>query len=71
MVVVRDLQALKLRFTRHAPFVTTCVTTADVWIWKGKAPAVLGDAGAFSYRMWARRDSNPRPLAPEASALSN
>ncbi len=29
------------------------------------------DDEAESYDSWARRDSNPRPLAPEASALSN
>ncbi len=34
-------------------------------------PAITqGDAGA-DVPEWARRDSNARPLAPEASALSN
>ena len=27
--------------------------------------------GLFAVGQWARRDSNARPLAPEASALSN
>jgi hypothetical protein len=35
------------------------------------APAQLSEHGDDGSDEWARRDSNARPLAPEASALSN
>jgi hypothetical protein len=40
-------------------------------VWHDKPRDHVSDGGVNDSNEWARRDSNPRPLAPEASALSN
>jgi hypothetical protein len=50
---------------------TVVDTAAEGGTENEKPRASLTDGGDESPSEWARRDSNARPLAPEASALSN
>jgi integrase len=52
-------------------FVTGNVTGGGLDAENEKTRASVTDGGDESSSEWARRDSNARPLAPEASALSN
>jgi hypothetical protein len=52
-------------------FGTTNDTTATAGIENDEPRNHVSGGGAQDSDEWARRDSNPRPLAPEASALSN
>jgi integrase len=52
-------------------FDTKIVTTDDAAAENTKPHTGVADGGATTSDEWARRDSNARPLAPEASALSN
>ena len=51
-------------------FVTRNVTREEIQE-KSDAPASMDLPAGEDVPEWARRDSNARPLAPEASALSN
>ena len=49
----------------------TVVVTIGATIPEMKHPAATEVSAGEDLPEWARRDSNARPLAPEASALSN
>jgi hypothetical protein len=67
--VEQHLDALKDRLG-NVSFVTRNVTTEGEGAGNESPASTEVDAGS-ELPEWARRDSNARPLAPEASALSN
>jgi hypothetical protein len=67
--VEQNLETLKDRLG-NVGFVTRNVTTERAGE-ETKDPTVTQGEAGTDLPEWARRDSNARPLAPEASALSN
>ena len=67
--IEQHLEALKDRLG-NVGFVTRNVTRGAVE-GENNAPAHMEVEAGDEVPEWARRDSNARPLAPEASALSN